>query len=160
MHRHTARRASSGLAALVACFLLMCGFLMGAAGTGHATSMADAAPMTPMTMTGTTMTGATRADTGVTDTAGTGAAHPPAEHRSGAPARTAPTATGDGGCPARGEECPLASAQAPAPLAWAVPPAPPPSAVTALHGQPPAERAPGCARPRAPDLRSLCVSRT
>ncbi|MFB7368418.1 methyltransferase family protein [Streptomyces sp. NPDC056222] len=133
-------RPLPALAALVAVALLACAHLMW--GPGHST-MAMAAPMTGMT---TTSLAVPTAQAATAD-----AEQPPHQ---------ADPAHGE--CPPAGMDCPLATAQAPVPVALAADPGPDTLAAPPALAQPAARGADdGCAWPRAPDpVTLLCVSRT
>lgn len=134
----SARRPQPALTALLAGVLLVCAYLM--SGPGHADSM-----RTPDAMNGTAIGAAMPAMANTSD-----ALHGPRAANPG----------GDG-CPSMAMECPLASAQAPAPMVFTAP------GPTVLAEAPVVTVRSArslddlCARPRAPDPVSLlCVSRT
>ncbi|WP_327256639.1 hypothetical protein [Streptomyces sp. NBC_01244] len=159
-------RASALAAGVVAVLLLVCGGLFthpASAGDAAGTRMAGAPPNGSPAMAGMAgMAGAEMA--GMAATAGMGEAPVTA----GTPAMATAPESGagagtDGDCSASGQDCPLASAYAPTVQAgpagdlagcaiWGT------RSVADGHPRPvpPPERS----RPRAPDLDSLCVSRT
>ncbi|MFB7266131.1 hypothetical protein ACFCXH_28890 [Streptomyces nojiriensis] len=134
----SARRLQPALAACLAGALLLCAYLM--SGPGHADTMSMPAA-----------TDSTAGSSGMPATAnGSDPSYGPAVSENG----------GDG-CPVTAMECPLASAQPPAPVLFAAPgPAVEAEApvATARSARP---LGASCAWPRAPDPVSLlCVSRT
>ncbi|MFF3209442.1 hypothetical protein ACFYYB_02155 [Streptomyces sp. NPDC002886] len=176
------RRASAVVAGVVAVLLLVCGGLFThPAFAGHAAGerSAGTARMAGISgmpaMAGMPPTAEPPAMAGMPTTAEPPAmdamAGPPASAGmpavdrgpESAAAGTAEGAGTDGGCSASGQDCPLASAHAPT-----VPAGPAGDlAGSAVWGTPsvaPGHRGPApspeCSRPRAPDLDSLCVSRT
>ncbi|MGW1773936.1 hypothetical protein [Streptomyces sp. NPDC002104] len=161
-------RAPALAAGVLAVLLLVCGGLFTHPGsTGHARGMRPSGPahagmagmagMPGMSATGATPAMAGTATVGPPVSAATSASDGGPESAAGAGAGT------DGGCSAPGQDCPLASAYAPTVPAgpagdlagsatWGTP--------SLAHGHTGPVPPPACSRPRAPDLDSLCVSRT
>ncbi|WP_371619112.1 hypothetical protein [Streptomyces sp. NBC_00454] len=146
------RRTAAVVAGVVAVVLLVCGGLF--THPAHSTHPMSAMAGMPAT-----------ADTSAMDTAVSEAMDTAMDTATNTGPATAKTAGkgADGGCSASGEDCPLASAWAPADTAaatghlagsaaWGLP------SVAAGPAGPVPHRV--CAQPRAPDLDSLCVSRT
>ncbi|MER6198294.1 hypothetical protein ABT234_13130 [Streptomyces sp. NPDC001586] len=136
----SARRPQPALTALLAGVLLLCAYLM--AGPGHADMMRRMPAATDSMVTGSGM---------------------PAMANGSDPSHGSVFVSDTGGdsCPAMARECPLASAQSPAPVLFAGPGAAlgAEAPVGAARSARPARVS--CAWPRAPDpVALLCVSRT
>ncbi|MFD8141447.1 hypothetical protein [Streptomyces sp. NPDC059708] len=132
------RRPQPALTALLAGVLLVCAYLMSGPGPADTMRMPDA-------LNGTV----------------TGSGMPAMANTSDAPHGSAGSDRGGDGCPAMAMECPLASAQAPAPVIFTAPGPAVLAEAPVLTARPALPLDDPCAWPRAPDPVSLlCVSRT
>ncbi|MDD9380567.1 hypothetical protein M8Z33_28715 [Streptomyces sp. ZAF1911] len=150
---HTLHRACAAVAGTVAVLLLACVGLF-----THPASAMAAMPTPPALagLPGSPATAGTPAPAGMAMGAG------PAT-RLDQPVLGAVAPGGGGGCSGAGQECPLVSAYAPTVAAGPVGEVSgfvAGGAQAAGGGRPGGVPPPECARPRAPDLDSLCVSRT